>query len=581
MPRRAALQPVAPALPLPNSLIASAVRFDQEMLSPFRRSPSVRAWQTEAWTMYDSVGELRAGANWIGNAMSRIKLVIKQKTPNGVATLDDGPAVDALDAFFDGESGQSQMLATLGIHLTVPGESYIIGEPTEKGPDTWIVASTEEVSNPPSSDIWTINRGDGKRNLATDSLIMRVWRPHPRQWIEADSSVRAVLPILRELITLTKHVAASADSRLAGAGLLILPQEMTFASPPTDDEIPADPRSDPFFDALVEAMTVPIQNRESAAAVVPLVVRAPGEYVGSVQHITFSTPFDAQAQSLREEGIKRVALGMDLPPEIMLGTGSANHWSAWQIDESALKIHIEPACELICDALTRKWLWPVLESTGNVDYDTVVGWDTSDLRIRPNHATEAIELYDRGQLSPDALRRETGFDESDAPTIEERREILLLKLVGSNNDLTGAAAAALGIPLQPADVGNRFQPVSPPQVEAPTGRDRNLPVEEQSRAAAARLAAVEVVVLRALERANNRVNRRGRQPHTCLASECDAALQGAWSYVPKLAYALEVPTEWLTDQLDSYARSVLTGEFEHCPEALRDYLFDVKNLTHA
>lgn len=578
MPRKTAQPPTVTEPEPANSLVASAASITRDGPSAFTKKRGLLAWQSEAWGFYDTIGELRAAANWIGNALSRIRLVIKRKDSNGTVTLTEGLAVDALNTLFGGESGQSQMLESLGIHLTVPGEAYLVAEPQPgQNPDAWMVCSTEEVTNTTGSEVWSVNRGDGKRELRKNSLIIRVWRPHPRKWIEADSSVRAVLPILREIQALTKRVAADIDSRLAGAGLLLLPSEMSFVAPPTEGEDPAN-ASDPFFDALLQAMMTPIEDRESAAAVVPLVVRAPGALLSTAQHITFSTPFDAQSQGLREEGIKRTALGMDLPPEIMLGTGNSNHWSAWQIDESAIKIHVEPLMELIVDALTQKWLWPVLEAGGQPDYETTVGWDTADLRVRPNHATEAIELYDRGELSPDALRRETGFEDSDAPNDEQRKQILLLKLAMANSDLSAGAAQALGLDITPENIGTRYQPVPPPQVEAPTGRDRTLPVEQDSRAAAA-LVAVEMVVLRALERANNRLTRRGKQTRSCSDAECTAGLQGAWNNVPRLAEALAVPPAWLETQLDGYTRSVLTGEFDHCPEALRDYLFDVKVLT--
>lgn len=579
MPRKTAQPPAPPETEPANSLVASAASVTRDGSSAFTKKRGLQAWQSEAWAFYDSIGELRAAANWIGNALSRIRLVIKHKDSEGSSTLKEGLAVDALAGLFGGESGQSQMLEALGIHLTVPGEAYLVAEPQSGDlPDAWMVCSTEEVTNTTGSETWSVNRGDGKRELKKNCLVIRVWRPHPRKWVEADSSVRAVLPILREIQALTKRVAADIDSRLAGAGLLLLPSEMSFVSPPKEGEDPANAQ-DPFFDALLEAMMTPIEDRESAAAVVPLVVRAPGALLSTAQHITFSTPFDAQSQSLREEGIKRTALGMDLPPEIMLGTGNANHWSAWQIDESAIKIHVEPLMELVCDAFTQKWLWPVLEAAGEIDYGTTVGWDTADLRVRPNHAQEAIELYDRGQLSPDALRRETGFEDSDRPNDDEQKTMLLLKLALANSDLSAGAVRALGLDIAPEDVGNRYQPVPPPQVEPPTGRDRNLPQEDQSRAAAA-LVAVEMVVLRALERANNRLNRRSKQTRSCSDTECSQGLQGAWANVPRLAEVLSVSPDWLETQLDGYTRSVLTGEFEHCPEALRDYLFDVKVLTH-
>jgi hypothetical protein len=553
----------------PNSMIASAASVTRDALAKPRRGTN-REWQAEAWRFFDTVGELRNAATYLGKALSRVELNIQQRTPDGDVTVTEGLAVDALNTLFEGETGRAQMMETLGVHLTVPGESYIVAIPSGgDAPDEWLILSNEEIRG--GTGGWSYDRGEGRVPIPEDALIIRIWRAHPKKWVEADSAVRAVLPILREVEALTKHVGATIDSRLAGAGVLLLPSEMTFATP-TDGAVPADPNADPFLIAFTEAMLKPIEDRSSAAAVVPIVVRAPGAVLEAAKHLTFSTPFDEQSRSLREEALTRLARGMDLPPEIMLGQADSNHWSAWQIDESALKIYIEPLVGLVADAFTRKWLWPILETANEPDYSLFVGWDTSGLRVRPNHATEAVELYDRGELSADALRRETGFDESDKPTDEEFAQILLRKLAMANNDATLGAIRALGVDIAAEDPGNRWQPVPEPNVETPTGRDRELPAPEDSRAASAQLAAVEMVVLRALERANNRITRRSRQPKVCTVAECDQALVGAWTYVPHLASQLGLNPTWLQQSLDQYARLVLSGEIDHCAEALATHL---------
>ena len=52
------------------------------------RAPSAgktQGWQGDAWRYYDSIGELRFVANWVGNVMSRAKLVVA-KDIDGVLT---------------------------------------------------------------------------------------------------------------------------------------------------------------------------------------------------------------------------------------------------------------------------------------------------------------------------------------------------------------------------------------------------------------------------------------------------------------------------------------------------------------
>lgn len=183
-------------------------------------------------------------------------------------------------------------------------------------------------------------------------------------------------------------------------------------SPDPDD----DGETDPVLAALMDAMLTAIKDRDSASAVMPILLQGPDDAIDKVQHLTFSTPFDGQTKELRDEAIRRLALGLDAPPEVLLGMAGSNHWNAWLIQDDYIRSHIEPQLTLICDALTVNYLWPMLEEQGVRDFENyAVWWDTSNLTQRADRSKEALELFDRQQLSAETLRRETGFDEADAP----------------------------------------------------------------------------------------------------------------------------------------------------------------------
>ena len=238
----------------------------------------------------------------------------------------------------------------------------------ESADDSWRVLSNKELKQEGSK--WIIDRGDGQEERYEDgshperpaeALVIRIWRPHPAKWVEATSPVRAALPILRELEGLTKHVAATIDSRLAGAGLLVIPKEATFDTPLEADQANVDDSTlDPFMQELIAAMITPIRDRASASAVVPPVLRIPGELVDKVQHIKFWSDFSEKVLELIDAKIHRLALSMDMPPEELTGKGDMNHWGGWLATEDGIKLHIEPLCNLICDAITQKYHWPVL-----------------------------------------------------------------------------------------------------------------------------------------------------------------------------------------------------------------------------
>src|SRR6266581_4378747 len=64
---------------------------------------------------------------------------------------------------------------------------------------------------------------------------------------------------------------------------------------------------------------------------------------------------------------------------------------------------------------------------GDDPADWGVWYDASELVLRPDRSQDATDTYDRLELSGEALRREHGFDDSDKPTEDELREIILKK----------------------------------------------------------------------------------------------------------------------------------------------------------
>lgn len=425
----------------PNAVIAAATVGSAQVASAKRGNE----WAEQAWAYYDAVGELRYAANWLGNALSRAQLIIAKEPDEGAQPerVDDNEAAnDALTALAGGVAGQAEMLKAFGLHLTVAGDSYLVGLDDKKGDQRWLVRSPEEVNAHPGKVTVRIN-GLDKVLDDDDVALIRIWRPHPRRSWEADSPTRGVLPVLHELERLTQMVLASANSRLAGAGLLLIPQEFDFATPsnyPMDDgqqNQPGVASAQNFVNRLGHAMIAPVTDRSDPGAVVPVVVTAPGEHIPNVRLIQFSTPLDAQAIELRKEAIRRFALGMDMPPEILLGMGDSSHWNAWQIDEAAIKLHIEPLLSLICDALTVEFLRPQLGE----DSDLIVWFDTTELVQRPNRGPESLDLYRLDIVGAGTVRREFGYSEDDAPKDEELDNKQLRAMVSTGGGVLATQAS--------------------------------------------------------------------------------------------------------------------------------------------
>lgn len=436
-----------------GSLTAASKKIEPKKSQPFgHRATTQVSWQQEAWAIYDQVGELRFAANLYANGLSRLILDPCRKAANGqppvrLSTLDPAKltATDKLVqqvlSDFTSEMSLTEMQRLWGLNKFVVGEAILVGLPARGRRSRrklldyeWKLYSKEDVQHKPGGLLLICGEEHDESNV----LLIRIWQPHPRRHNEADSPVRATLPILRELIGLTMHVSALIDSRLAGAGILLLPTSATVlgGTAPEDDT-----EEDPTVAALIESMVTPIKDRDSAASVVPLVLTAPDESVDAIRHITFASPLDAAAKDLRDEAIRRLALGLDMPPETLLGMGTSSHWNAWAVQEDTVRLHLVPGVKILADAIIKEFLHPVLLEAG-VSEDEVEKYNfeivTDNLIARPNHFDEALELFKVDAITMEALIGAAGFDISDMPEQQQdfdRAIYVALKAVAINPSL--------------------------------------------------------------------------------------------------------------------------------------------------
>jgi hypothetical protein len=418
-------------------------------------------WQTDAWYMYDLVGEELFLATTLAGRISQARLYVGEVTDDVLdnpVPVDNPDLSDILGAIGGTNSIRAQLVYRLALNLFVAGDGWLAGIPKHLLPPShrpalgvndrdmapesdvpdeltiddleWRMFSVDEVSMNRSGQVsLAFDESVGIEVTPEEVFLVRVWRPHPKKWWEADSPTRSSLPVLRELVGLTMHISAQVDSRLAGAGLLIVPQSaqraLKNALGISEDDVD---NQDPFTEALMEAMLTPIGDRSSASAMVPLVVTVPDEATQLFNYMTFAKPLDTEARNLRDEAIRRLALGQDAPPELLLGTAGMNHWGAWLVREDVVNTHIEPPLALICDALTTQYLWPVLLDQGMTNEEVkkyVIWYDVSHMVIRPNRATDALALHNADALSDESLRVSAGFSDADAPGEEEINAMIL------------------------------------------------------------------------------------------------------------------------------------------------------------
>jgi hypothetical protein len=477
----------------PQALTSAAVEVDAPRSDLLR---TTETWQQEVWRYYDTLGEFNYAVSWLSAMLSRVRLYAAELVPgqDEPVRLDDNhPAVDVMNKLAGGVAGQTALMASLAVQLAVPGEGYLVGE-TRQGAERWSVRSVDEVQarhkqwqvkdeNAPNSDQWRDVVG---------GHVFRVWRPHKRWYHLADSSSRSARATMRELELVNRHILAQYLSRLASAGIWFLPNEVDF---PVREEFADMPN--PIMAEIVELARLAIAEPGTASAVIPLLMQMPGEWIKTVadSHLDFTLKIDEKIIEKRDSAIKRLATQVNIPAEVLLGMGDVNHWGAWQIEEGALKTTIAPDAELIANAVTTAYLQPRLAAGGEQDTGRFVVWyDMSELTMRPDRSDDAVLLYDRQELSGDALRRETGFDEADKPTgadlLDQALKLVLRTLpdaaLTALRELTGATLETPSVAASPApEPAPEAAPVPVPVTGPPNGNEA-APVPDVGLAAQAR-----------------------------------------------------------------------------------------------
>lgn len=583
-----------------------------------------RDWQTEAWRLYDLIGELHKLSGRIGDSVSQARLYVTEVDETGEETGEvTDQAIRRLAAVPLGTGSQrDDCLRLAGIDLAVGGECWIVGEGAARSPEqaigSWFVVTGAAFSK--RGEKVLVKRPKTRKGGQLEiqdgvDILIRCWRPHPNDADQADSFTRSAIVPLREIELLTKREFAELDSRLTGAGIMFLPEGTDFPREPGDPDGLAG-----FMAYVQRAAAASMRDQSSAQAMVPIMATVPDHVdLSSLKDglINFWSPLSGEIGDMKEKAINRLASFAEIPSEVLTGIADANHWTAWLISDEGIR-WIRGYLGLIADALTRGFLHLALTEMGIQNPEQYAfAFDTSSLAAKPNRLDEAERLHDRGLISDEELVKAAAFSVDQMPDEAQRAEQIVYKLVMAQPDMALdpevqrilglPAIKSVGLPATADQNADSGSPDDDPDDGAPNGGTApGVPPETETRAISAALnqrinalaarpvlalpspeavfnASVKLMVMRALELAGGRLStpqeRRGRWrdvPRHELPARIgpitpDAALratEGAWTHVPMAAADLGVDPDDLHRLLAGYVNELLTRGMPHHDDLL-------------
>lgn len=430
-----------------SSLIASAHRVDLSVDGAVKRVLNIRQkWQRQAIDDINAIGQLQYGVSIPAALSSRVNYFIATEADEvdsaPIRVLDKtGDAKVAIDtlARLGNTLTITDLIYNLAFNLLGPGECYLIciaARPSQSNaegqlivpatPERWVVRSINDVE-PFGSSLRTF---DELTHLPVvldqeGDTYIRIWNPDPFRSALATSHVRAVMSSAEELLWWQASASAAAKNRLVTAGMIGIPDNLDLPSDSaTDSRLSGNQR---FLNKVMDTMMASLKDPTGPAGAVPLLFSYPTNDQGKsgVEVIEYKREHDELLERRTERCLIDIEQGINLPVGVVSGLGSTTHWGGGMVEESVFRDHVEPLVILICSALTRAFLWPILALKGVPDPTKYFIWyDPSNLIVHRDKSANALRARELLIINETATRRELGYKETDKMERDEKDEFI-------------------------------------------------------------------------------------------------------------------------------------------------------------
>lgn len=235
-----------------------------------------------------------------------------------------------------------------------------------------------------------------KETLETATDIVEFIRPHPANPKVPNPPLTRILELLESLEWLTRQSSAQSKQRVLMNGIIV-----------TADTLNG-PDGKSFWDIWNETLSAKQVDPDDMS---PVRVQAQSQDVkeGALDWVLPPFGYDQVLDRKITATIQRLAWGMPVPPEILLGMQAQSRATAFQVEENSYRAHIEPTAMEVAqvaeDALAL--LLP--------DFDVKVVPNPSRLLARKNSVEDVKWAREQGLVTPEYTREVMGIPEDAAP----------------------------------------------------------------------------------------------------------------------------------------------------------------------
>lgn len=412
----------------------NAATSDQKLAWAYYGAPDRGATRRES---NKTVGEVRYVIGWVADQMVRMRWRVKINgsekwaltlpedhgggviisDPEITSTDDPRHPVNASVELLNRIDWNARTVRQVSTNLFVAGELHYMLDILPEG-KKWRVVS--------------VIREDREKIAKRSSIIVHGLWPHPADPEAPDAPLMGSLTILDDMMWLNRLSRSQSSNRAGMRGILAVADSFTTANGASGDE---------FWQDLVASLSKPMDDPEdlSPAGIVGAqeLVEPSGSGAKGLSWIIPDFPYDDKIDSRMEALIKRLSYSMPVPPEILTGMQAQSRATAFQVEESSYRAHIEPVALLVADVATDTLAAFLPDSVV-----PTVNPDPTALLARRHSVSDVLEAFAIGAVSYAYVREVLDIPETATPTMEDllwRREFMVT--LGSVESDPGVLAA--------------------------------------------------------------------------------------------------------------------------------------------
>lgn len=399
-----------------------------------KNAPSATEDQRRAWGFYGSpqlppdnapkpgaktgfsimgkqVGEVRYVVGWMADQMVRMgwRLIVDGSQKWSLTLPDNGGTVRSNPEATDVSAADHPANASRRVLEAIDWNTRTVREVTTNlfvaGELDYVYASDKKWR------IVSVIRSDRDDLIEKSQFHVRGIWPHPADPEAADAPLFGVLSILDDMHWLNQLSRSQSANRVAMRGIIGLADSWKIAGR-------EDSSSEEFVTALTDALSRSMEDPTDVSPVVltgalPLVKPEKGGMTGLSWTIP-NFPYDDKIDEKMKGLVERLAYGLPIPPEILLGLQAQSKATAFQVEGATYRAHIEPVALLVSHIATQ-----VLEKF-IPDQKIAVEPDPTAILARRNSVQDTFEAWDRQLVSDSYVRGVLGIAEDAEPSDEER-----------------------------------------------------------------------------------------------------------------------------------------------------------------